>query len=99
MPDQVQDFSFFGSSPKAWVGKSGRPLMKGNRQMLKQERSHPTTTPWSGTRIRAHAYAHMTISQRYQALFNWIASSQLNDGTRSCILTSEAIAANTKKTE
>ena len=29
---------------------------------------------WSGTNVRSHAYAHMTITQRYQALFNWIAS-------------------------
>jgi hypothetical protein len=43
--------------------------------------------PWSGTRVRPHAYAHMTITQRYQALFNWIASWQQNDGTRSCMMT------------
>ncbi len=48
--------------------------MKGNKRRPKQERSHPTTTPWSGTRLRPHAYADMTITQRYQALFNWIAS-------------------------
>src|SRR4029077_2710605 len=83
MPDQRHDFSHFGSSPKAWVGKSGRRVMKGNRRRPEQERSHPTTIPWSGTRVRPQAYAHMTITQRYQALFNWIASSQQNDGTRS----------------
>ncbi|OLE12431.1 MAG: hypothetical protein DME64_14355 [Verrucomicrobia bacterium] len=74
MSDQSQDLSHFGSSPKAWVGKSRRRVMKGNKRRPKQERSHPTTTPWSGTRFRPHAYADMTITQRYQALFNWIAS-------------------------
>jgi hypothetical protein len=82
--------------------------MKGNRRRLKQERSHPTTTLWSGTRVRAHAYAHMTIAQRYQALFNWIASSQQNNGTPSCMvmpgcdyarLTPEAIAASMKEAD
>jgi len=61
--------------------------MKGNKRRPKQERSHPTTTPWSGTRFRRHAYADMTITQRYQALFNWIASWQQNDGTRSYMMT------------
>ena len=57
--------------------------MKGNRQSPEQERvtSNDSTVEWNAR--PAHGYAHMTITQRYQALFNWIASSQQNDGTRS----------------